>query len=115
MPCSEELELYPAFKEKLRKLNITSYVLSIYLCIMIGRCAPNSGASKCAAEKLTMLHLCFPRSNFILSCILILRDYSAGKTSEGFEKDMHRDTLMTGVEAVAHGLADNIVTRRVQE
>ena len=42
LPCSEELELYPAFKEKLRKLNITSYVLSIYLCIMIGRCAPNS-------------------------------------------------------------------------
>lgn len=38
---------------------------------------------------------------------------SAGKTYEEFEKDMDRDTFMTAVEAVAYGLADKIVTRRV--
>ena len=36
---TEELELYPAFKDKLYKLNLASYILSIFLVIMIAGCA----------------------------------------------------------------------------
>lgn len=38
---------------------------------------------------------------------------SAGKTYDEFEKDMDRDTFMSAQEAVAYGLADKIVSKRV--
>ncbi len=37
----------------------------------------------------------------------------AGKTYQDFERDMDRDTFMSAEEALAYGLCDKIVTKRV--
>lgn len=44
---------------------------------------------------------------------LYVKHNSAGKTYPQFEKDMDRDTFMSAEEAVAYGLADGIMTKRV--
>lgn len=75
---TEELELYPSFKAKLNKLNLASYVLSIFLVIIVSRCGPPARTQRFHAPPHAPRCL---RSNFILSCILILGNYSAGKTS----------------------------------
>ncbi len=51
---SEELELYPSFKQKLQQMNLASYVLSGALLVVVA-------------------------TNFVVSCILVLRFYSAGR------------------------------------
>jgi hypothetical protein len=72
---TEELQLYPAFKEKLYKLNLLSYILSLFLVFVIGGCAAPVRTVLARAVSRCL------RSNFIISCILILGHYSAGKTS----------------------------------
>ena len=52
----EEILLYPSFADRLRKMNLASLLLSVGLVVLVG-------------------------TNFVMSCILILRDYSSGKTS----------------------------------
>jgi len=44
---------------------------------------------------------------------LYVKHNSAGKTYPQFEKDMDRDTFMSAEEAVAYGLADGVMTKRV--
>ena len=44
---------------------------------------------------------------------LYVRHNTAGKTYQDFERDMDRDTFMSAEEALAYGLCDKIVTKRV--
>jgi ATP-dependent Clp protease protease subunit len=44
---------------------------------------------------------------------LYVKHNTAGKTYQDFERDMDRDTFMSAEEALAYGLCDKIVTKRV--
>lgn len=44
---------------------------------------------------------------------LYVQHNTAGKTYEDFERDMDRDTFMSAQEAVEYGLADKIISKRV--
>jgi ATP-dependent Clp protease protease subunit len=44
---------------------------------------------------------------------LYVKHNTAGKTYQDFERDMDRDTFMSAEEALAYGLYDKIVTKRV--
>lgn len=44
---------------------------------------------------------------------LYVRHNTAGKTYEDFERDMDRDTFMSAEEALAYGLCDKIVEKRL--
>lgn len=43
---------------------------------------------------------------------LYVKHNSTGKTFEDFDKDMDRDTFMSGEEALAYGLVDEIIEKR---
>ena len=45
---------------------------------------------------------------------LYVKHNTAGKTYEDFERDMDRDFFMSAEEAVAYGLADEIIEKRPQ-
>lgn len=45
---------------------------------------------------------------------LYVKHNTAGKTYDEFEKDMDRDTFMSAKEALAYGLCDQIVERRIE-
>lgn len=69
------LSFAAAVKEKLNKLNTASYLFSFFLVVMVSGCATPAQHSTCARPDGPCA------SNFIISCILILGYYSAGKTS----------------------------------